>query len=78
MPLPYELNIDEATIAIKALLAKEIDDKAPYFGTYDEAKTKITIGLIVATTERKRKKIVKNLEKYVKETKKEIRESTLA
>ena len=66
MPLPYELNIDEATATITTLLAEEIADKTPYFGTFEEAKSKISLRLLVATTERKRKKIVKNLEEYVK------------
>lgn len=71
IPLPYKINIDEATAAITTFSAKEIDSKEPYFGTYEEAKSKITMGLMVATLERKRKNIVKNLEKYVEETKKD-------
>lgn len=68
MPLPYEVNINEAIAAITTLLADEIDSKTPYFGTYEEAKSKTTMGLMATTLERKRKKIVKNLEKYVEET----------
>lgn len=67
MPLPYEVNISKTIATITALLAKEIDKKAPYFGNYVEAKSKITMGLKAATVERKRKKIVKNLVKMTGE-----------
>ena len=37
-PLPYEVNIDETTEIIEALVNDLVDPKAPYFGTYDGAK----------------------------------------
>ena len=40
-PLPYEVNIDETKDIIEAMINEPIDPKAPYFGTYEEAKTRI-------------------------------------
>ena len=37
-PLGYEVNIDEAFVAIIALLSKEIDKESKLFGTYDIVK----------------------------------------
>ena len=34
-PLGYELDVDQASIAITTLLAKDIDKAAKPFGTYD-------------------------------------------
>ena len=42
-PLGYEVNIDETKDIIKALLNKLVDPKVAYFGTYDEAKTRIEL-----------------------------------
>ena len=42
-PLPYEVNIDETKDIIEALVNEPIDPKAPIFGTYDEAKTRIEL-----------------------------------
>ena len=42
-PLPYEVNIDETKEIIEALVNEPIDPKAPIFGTYDEAKTRIEL-----------------------------------
>ena len=50
-PLPYEINVDKAFIAITTLLAEEVDKKATAFGNYD---------LKTAYVMRKKKKIVKN------------------
>ena len=43
--LPYEVNIDETSIAIIALLSEEVDKDAPYFGAFEEAKARITTNL---------------------------------
>ena len=42
-PLPYEINIDETKDIIEALVNELVDPKAPYFGTYDEAKARIEL-----------------------------------
>ena len=42
-PLSYEVNIDETKDIIEALINEPVDPKAPYFGTYDEAKARIEL-----------------------------------
>ena len=44
-PLPYEVNIDETKDIIEALINELVDPKAPYFGTYDEAKARIELSI---------------------------------
>lgn len=44
-PLPYEINLDETTIAITSLLAEDFEKSATLFGNYEEAKSRITIDL---------------------------------
>ena len=34
-PLGYEIDVDQASMTIKTLLAEEIDKDAKHFGTYD-------------------------------------------
>ena len=38
-PLGYEINVDEASIALIALLAKDIDKDAKAFGNYEMDKS---------------------------------------
>ena len=42
-PLGYEVNIDETKDIIEALLNEPIDKKATYFGTYEQAKSRIEL-----------------------------------
>ena len=42
-PLGYEINIDETSGAIIALLVEEIDKSAKPFGTYDVVRSKVEI-----------------------------------
>ena len=37
-PLGYEINVDEASVAITALLVEDMDKEAKPFGTYDIVK----------------------------------------
>ena len=37
-PLCYEINVDEAFVAITALIVEEVDNKTKAFGNYDLAK----------------------------------------
>ena len=60
-PLPYEINVDKASIAITTLLAKEVDKNATTFGNYDVAKSKITMDLKTTSMMRKKKKIFLNV-----------------
>lgn len=42
-PLSYEVNINETRDIIEALINEPINPKAIYFGTYEEAKDRITV-----------------------------------
>ena len=44
-PLPYEVNIDETKDIIEALINEPVDPNASYFGTYEEAKTRIELSI---------------------------------
>ena len=44
-PLPYEVNIDETRDIIEALFDEPIDLKLPIYGTYDEAMSRIELGI---------------------------------
>ena len=59
--LPYEVNIDETSTTITTLLLEEVDKNAPYFGTFDEEKARITTNLQTTKEVRKKSKIIKNL-----------------
>ena len=59
--LPYEVNIDETFAALIALLSKEIDNNAIYFGTFDKDKARITTNLQKIKVVRKKSKIIKKL-----------------
>ena len=60
-PLGYEVNIDEASAAITALLSKEIDKEEKHFGMYDILKSRVDIDLKIASSMRKKDKIIKKL-----------------
>lgn len=40
--LGYDINVDEASTAITALLVEEVEKETKAFGNYDLAKSKIT------------------------------------
>ena len=44
-PLGYEINVHEASVAIIALLAKEVDKTTKIFGNYEVMKSKISMEL---------------------------------
>ena len=60
-PLGYEVNIDEASVAITTLLSKEIDKEAKHFGMYDIVKSRVDTDLKIASSMRKKDKIVEKL-----------------
>jgi hypothetical protein len=62
-PLGYELNIDEASATIIALLTEEIDKSAQPFGTYDFVKFKVEMELKTTSTLKKKDKLLKKLKK---------------
>jgi len=42
-PLGYKVNIDETKDIIEALVNEPVDPRVPYFGTYDEVKSRIEL-----------------------------------
>ena len=57
-PLGYEMNIDDTKDIIEALLNELVDPKATYFGTYEEGKATIELGIkLPQVVNRGRKKI---------------------
>ena len=60
-PLGYEINIDEASAEIIALITEEIDKSAPHFGTYDVIRSKVYMELKTASTIKKKDRLVKKL-----------------
>ena len=62
-PLGYELDVDEASTTITALLAEEIDKSVKPFGTYDVVKSKVEIELKTASIIKKKDKLVKKIKK---------------
>ena len=55
-PLGYEVNIDETKDIIEVLINEPADPKDAYFGTYDEAKTRIELGIKLPQAVNKGKK----------------------
>ncbi len=70
-PLGYEINVDEAFVAITTLVAKEVDKNTKAFGNYELAKLKITLGLKTTFVIRKKDKLVKKLKEKLGEGAKE-------
>ena len=62
-PLGYELDVDQASPAITALLAEDIDKTAKAFGTYDVVKPRVAIDLKTAIAVQKKDRIVKKIKK---------------
>ena len=60
-PLGYEINVDEASAAITTLLFEEFDKEAKKFGTYDIVKSRVDTDLKIASSMRKKEKIIKKL-----------------
>ena len=59
-PLPYEVNIDETKEIIDAIINEPIDPKLPIFGTYNEAKSGIELGInIPQALSRGKKRVAK-------------------
>ena len=60
-PLGYEINVDEALAAITTLLSEEFDKEEKHFGTYDIVKSRVDTDLKIASSMRKKDKIIKKL-----------------
>ena len=63
MPLGYELDIDEALVAITTLLAKDIDKATKPFGTYDVFKSKVEMDLKITFGMKRKEKLVRKIKK---------------
>ena len=66
-PLGYEINIDEASVAITALLAEEVDKTTKLFGNYDVVKSKVEMELKTTSTLKKKDKLVRKLKEKFRE-----------
>ena len=53
-PLGYEINVDEASVAITALLEEEVDKTTKVFGNYEMVKSKLAMELKIALQLRRR------------------------
>ena len=60
-PLGYEINVDEASAAIIALLSKEIDKEPKLFGTYDIVKSRVHIDLKTDLALKKKDKMIEKI-----------------
>ena len=60
-PLPYEIDIDDVSATITTLLAEEPDKEATYFRTHDIVKSRENTNLKVASSMKKKDKIMKKL-----------------
>ena len=55
------MNVDEASAAITTLLVEEMDKEEKHFGTYDIVKSRVEIDLKIASSMKKKEKMVKKL-----------------
>ena len=62
-PLGYELDIDQASAAIIALLAEEVDKNANTFGTYVTIKSRVVTELKTTTIVKKKDKLMRKIKK---------------
>ena len=62
-PLGYELDIDQASATITALLVEEVDKNAKAFGTYDVVKFRVVTDLKTATAVKKKEKLVRKIKR---------------
>ena len=54
-PLGYKLDVDQASAAITALLAEDIDKTAKAFGNYDIVRSRVVTDLKIATVVKRRR-----------------------
>lgn len=68
-PVGYDIDIYFTSKSIQDLLATPKDVNAERFGTYEEAKTRIQIGLVIGKITKKSRKMMKTLvEKFGDDT----------
>ena len=61
-PIPYEVNIDETKDIIEALVNEPVDLEESYFGTYEEAKTRIELEIKLSQAVNKGKRRIAKLQ----------------
>ena len=59
----YELDVDQASVAIITFILEEIDKAKKNFGTYDVVKSRVITYLKIASAVKRKDKIVKRLKK---------------
>ena len=62
-PLGYDLDVDEASVAIIALRVEEIDKASKPFGTYDVVKSKVEMELKTTSIVKRKDKLVRKIKK---------------
>ena len=62
-PLGYELDVDEASITITALLVEDIDKTTKKFSTYDVVKSKVVMELKATSIIKRKDKLVRKIKK---------------
>ena len=62
----YEVNFYETRDIIEALLNETTNPKTTYFGTYDEAKTRISLEIEIPQVLKRGKKRMETLKKKLK------------
>ena len=62
-PLGYELDKDQALVAITTLFAEETEKDTKHFGTYDVVKSRVVTDLKIASVIKRKDKLVKKLKK---------------
>ena len=62
-PLGYELDVDQASVAITTLLVEEMDITTKAFGTYDIVRSRVVTDLKIATIVKKKEKLMKKIKK---------------
>ena len=60
-PLGYEINVDEASVAIAIFLVEEVDKNAKIFGNYDVMKSMVEMVLKTTSTLKKKDRLLKKL-----------------
>ena len=61
-PSGYEVGMDEVSVVITTLLTEVGDVKVESFGKYEEEKARIIVDIKIASTNKKRKKMIKDLD----------------
>ena len=62
-PLGYELDVDQASVAITTFLVEERDRTTKEFGTYDVVKSRVVTDLKTTSAVKKKEKMVKKIKK---------------